>query len=31
MPAARRAAEEEGIDPSKVTGTGRAGACSRKT
>jgi 2-oxoglutarate dehydrogenase E2 component (dihydrolipoamide succinyltransferase) len=25
MPAARRAAEEEGIDPSKVTGTGRGG------
>jgi 2-oxoglutarate dehydrogenase E2 component (dihydrolipoamide succinyltransferase) len=25
MPAARRAAEEEGVDPSKVTGTGRGG------
>jgi 2-oxoglutarate dehydrogenase E2 component (dihydrolipoamide succinyltransferase) len=25
MPAARRAAEEEGIDPSKVTGTGKGG------
>src|SRR5436190_14471287 len=25
MPAARRAAEEEGIDPAKVTGTGRGG------
>jgi 2-oxoglutarate dehydrogenase E2 component (dihydrolipoamide succinyltransferase) len=25
MPAARRAAEEEGVDPSKVTGTGKAG------
>jgi len=25
LPAARRAAEEEGIDPSKVTGTGRGG------
>jgi len=25
MPAARRAAEEEGVDPAKVTGTGRGG------
>jgi 2-oxoglutarate dehydrogenase E2 component (dihydrolipoamide succinyltransferase) len=25
MPAARRAAEEEGVDPSKVTGTGKGG------
>jgi len=25
MPAARRAAEEEGVEPSKVTGTGRGG------
>jgi 2-oxoglutarate dehydrogenase E2 component (dihydrolipoamide succinyltransferase) len=25
MPAARRAAEEEGVDPSRVTGTGRGG------